>query len=180
MAIPEIDELLREEEHFEIDNDNKACWALKKIKALKEEIEDKEQLAKEQIYQIESWLDKEKEKRENQIEHFENMLKGYALQLKEEKPDLKTHSLPFGELKFRKQRPKWKYDNKQLLEAAKKNIPSAVRVKEKVYKNDLKKEIKEGSFEITEEGKIVNLETGEIIEGVEVQKRGEKFKVKVK
>ncbi len=180
MGEPEVEQ--EEEQRFKIDDDDKSCWALKKIKAMKEEIEEKEDLAESQIYQVERWLEKEKEKRQEKIEYLEGLLQEYALELKEEKPDLKTHSLPFGELKFRKQRPKWKYDSNKLVKSAEDILPDAVKTKKKVNKKELKKMIKDDNspFQIIEEdGRVVNTETGEVLEGVTVKERGEKFKVKV-
>ena len=160
------------EEKFVIDNDNKACWALKKIKKHKENIAKKEELAKSQITQINVWLEEETNKLNNKIEHMEGMLFEYAQQLKEQDKKLKTHSLPFGKLQFRKQRPKWHYKD-DLLEYAKLNLPNLINVKESVDKRKLK-----NICEVVN-GKVINAETGEIIEGVEVKERGEKFSVKV-
>jgi hypothetical protein len=174
----------KEQEQFKIDNDDKACWAFKKIKKLEEEIAKKEEVAESQIRQVETWLKDEKEKRERKIDNFKTMLVEYADQLKEDEPDMKTHSLPFGKIQFRKQRPKWKYDNKKLLEDAKKRmgpkpLNSLIKVKEKVDKRKLKKEIKEGPFKILKgKGQVVNTETGEVLEGIEVKERGERLKIK--
>ncbi|MFW6409549.1 MAG: host-nuclease inhibitor Gam family protein [Halanaerobiales bacterium] len=172
-------EKAKEKEEFVIDNDNRACWALKKIKALKEEIEEKEELAESQIYQVEKWLEREKAKRESKIANLESMLYDYGQLLKQEKPKLKTHSLPFGKLKFRSQRPKWEYGEK-LKEAVENNIPEAIKTEKKVDKKKLKKLIKadDSSFQITPTGKVVNTTTGEVVEGITVKERGEKFSVK--
>ena len=161
-----------QEDKFIIDDDNKADWALQKIKEHKETIKEKEQLAEQRINQIETWLEEETEKIENEIENLRYMLYEYAEQLKEENPDLKTHSLPFGKLKFRKQRAKWRYKD-ELLDYAEKNIPDVIKTKKQVNKRELKKKCE------VVNGKVINKETGEVIEGVEIEERGEKFDIKV-
>jgi hypothetical protein len=91
---------------------------------------------------------------------------------------MKTHSLPFGKLQFRKRRPKWQYED-ELLDTVKEKIPDAVRVKEDVDKRTLKKIVKDsGNYKILDDGRVVNTETGEFVEGLKVVDRGESFKVK--
>ena len=160
------------DEKFVVDSDSKADWVLQKIKELKEKKQEKEELAEERIYQIEQWLKEETNKLNNQIENFEAMLAEYADKLKEQDPDFKTKSLPFGKIQYRKQRAKWQYDNEKLTEYAEKNIPKAVKTKKKVDKRELKKLVEVAG------DKVVHPETGEIVEGIKVQERGEKLYIK--
>ena len=167
-----------QEERFVVDDDDKACWALQKVKELEDQVEEKENLAQRQIDQVNNWLDKEKSSLERKINNFNNMLFEYAQQLREEDPGMKTHSLPFGKLQFRKRRPKWQYGD-ELLTEVKNRIPDAVRVKEDVDKRELKKIVKDsGQYKILDDGKVVDTETGEFLEGLKVVDRGESFKVK--
>ena len=167
-----------EQERFKVTDDDRACWALQKIKELEDQVEEKEALAQRQIDQVNSWLDKETSSLEKQINNFNNMLFEYAQKLREEDPTMKTHSLPFGKLQFRKRRPKWQYED-ELLDTVKEKIPDAVRVKEDVDKRTLKKIVKDsGNYKILDDGRVVNTETGEFVEGLKVVDRGESFKVK--
>jgi len=168
------------DERFIIDNDDKATWALRKIRHMKEKQKENEELAEsqiekiqEEIDEIEHWLDKENGKIQNNIDFMKSKLKNYAMELKDENPDLKTHSLPFGALKFRKKRPKWNYDDDKLLEFTENNLEEAVKVKKKVDKRKLKKKAEVVG------NKAVLKDTGEIIEGVSVVQRPEKFKIDV-
>ena len=168
------------EERFVIDNDSKANWALRKVRHMKKKQEKNEKLAEEQIEkiqkeidEIEHWLEKENEKIQNNIDFMKSKLKYYAMELKDENPDLKTHSLPFGALKFRKKRPKWNYDDDKLLEFTENNLEEAVKVKKKVDKRKLKKKAEVVG------NKAVLKDTGEIIEGVSVVQRPEKFKIDI-
>ena len=170
----------KEDEGFVIDNDSKASWALRKIRHMKEKQKENEELAESQIEKIQKeideikeWLDKENGKIQDNIDFLKNKLKSYAMELKEENPDLKTHNLPFGALKFRKRRPKWNYDEDKLLKFAKSSLQEAVKVKKKVDKRKLKKKAKVVG------NKAVITESGEIIEGVNIVQRPEKFKIDV-
>lgn len=170
-------------DRFVVDDDKKADWALEKIKELKEEQEEKRQLAQERmepleekIATIERWRNLQIEQIQSSIDYFEGLLTEYAMQKKEDDPDLKTHSLPFGKLKFRKRRPKWNYDNEELLNSIRESgFDELLRIKESVDKRKLKKDDR---LEVHGD-KLINTETGEVIEGVRIQERGEKFKIDV-
>ena len=169
------------EEGFQIDNRGKANWALRKIRHLKKKQSKNDELAKKEIEKLKAeieevneWLKSENESLQNSIDFFKNKLHGYALQLKEDDPDFKTLKLPFGKIQFRNQRKKWHYDNDKLLDFAEKNIKTAVKTKKKVDKRKLKKLIK-----VVGDKAIIEA-TGEVVEGIKVEERGEKFKVKVK
>jgi len=179
MMNAEKKEIKNNDEGFVVDDDNKATWCLRKIRHFKSKQEKNKDLAEKQIKEIEKeirevedWLDAENSKLENSIEFMESKLYLYAQQLREENPDLKTHKLPFGQLQFRTQRPKWKYDNEKLLDFAEKNYQDLIKTKKSVDKRKLKSQAK------IVRGKVIIEKTGEVVEGVEVVERGEKFKVK--
>lgn len=180
-------EIMSEEqkEEFVIDSDAKANWALRKIKRLKKKQKENEEFAaseiekiEEEIKEIKDWRDSENEKLQRNIDYFENLLHNYAMQLRKEDPDLKTYKLPFGQLQFRAQRPKWKYDEERLLESVKKTDLglTCIDIIEKVNKNALKKS---DLIEVVG-NKIVIKDTGEVLDGVLVENRPEQFFVKVK
>jgi len=162
----------KKEKDFVIDNEAKADWALEKITKLKKKKKEKEQTAEIRIRQIKNWLDQQNQNINKNIEHLENLLRDYAEQLKEEDEDFKTKKLPFGKIQYRKQRPKWQYDDEKLTEYAEKSMPDIVKVEKKINKRDLKKKV-----EVSGET-VVNPETGEVVEGVKVQERGEKLYIK--
>ncbi|MBS3768171.1 MAG: host-nuclease inhibitor Gam family protein [Candidatus Cloacimonetes bacterium] len=170
----------RKSEGFVIDNKGKANWALRKIRQLKKKQVENDNLAdneisklKSEIDEVKDWLKSENDNLQNSIDFFENLLKGYAFSIKEEDPEFKTLKLPFGELQFRKRRDKWNYDEEKLLEFAKDNIKTSVKVVEKVDKRKLKKLVKKV------DDKVIIEATGEIVEGISIEKRDEEFKVKI-
>ena len=165
---------------FVVDNDKKATWCLRKIKQMKEKQSENEKLAKEQIAEIEDeikevrkWLEEENSRIDNNIGFMESKLENYAHRLREDDPDLKTHKLPFGSLKFRAQRAKWKYDDDKLLEFVEEAMSDVVKIKKKVDKRKLKKRID------VVDGRAIIKDTGEIVEGIKVTNRPEKFLVDI-
>lgn len=174
MVIREQGVKQKEDDNFVVDDDHKANWALKKIRQLKKKKQKNKEFAEKEINEIKEWLNGENSKLEDSIEHFESLLTKYAMELKDDDDDLKTKNLPAGKMQFRKQQPKWNYNNDKLLEAVKSaGLNELVKVKERVDKRQLKKQVEVAG------SKIINAETGEVIDGVEVQERGEKFKIKV-
>lgn len=179
MAINE-EEVREEKERFVIDDDNKACWALKEIKKLQEKVAQKEELAKTQKRQIDEWLEDETKKHQESINYLESLLMQYGFELKKKDPKLKTHSLPFGDLRFRKQQPKWEYDDAKLLESVKEaELNEVIKIKESVNKAGLKKLVKKEKA-VIENGQVIITDLGVVLEGVQVVDRPERFEVKVK
>ena len=160
-GIPEDQE---QRERFKIESKDQAAWALRKMSKIKAEIEENNKVAQAEIERITAWRDEENEKLQRSISFFEGLLHEYFMQLREDDPKLKTVKLPHGTLKMRKQQPQYEYDEAQLLPWAKENLPEAVIVKESVEKNHVKKYIQE---------------TGELVPGVTIIERPEKFSVEV-
>ena len=161
-----------EGEPFQITDDHKANWALKKIKQLKADQEYNIKFAEEEIHQIEQWLESINKPLQDSIDHFRSMLGAYAMNKREEDPEFKTSKLPNGTFRFKKQQPKYTYDDKALLEYLKKSEETdLIRIKEEPNKSAIKK-----LFPV-QDGKLVNLGTGEIIDGVTVEDREDKFEV---
>jgi hypothetical protein len=163
---------VEEKEKFVVNDDSKADWCLEKLKEISLEIERKEKLAQERKDQIQAWLVKEKEKLVKSKEWFEGMVTSYFMDLKEKDSKLKTLSLPFGKIQARKQQPKWNYDDKVLIQFVKDSKLDALRVKEEVDKDKLKKLVK------VVDGRGIT-EAGEIVEGVTIEEQPDKITVSV-
>lgn len=160
-GIPEDQE---QRERFRIEDKSQAAWALRKMSKITAEMDENIMTAQAEVERIASWRDEENEKLERSISFFENLLYEYFVQLRDEDPKLKTMKLPHGALKMRAQQPQFEYDEADLLPWVKENLPDAVIVKESVSKTPVKKHIKE---------------TGEMVPGVTITERPEKFIVEV-
>lgn len=162
-----------EKESFVIDDDNRANWALRKIKQYKDEQAQNNALATAEIDKIESWNKEENQKAQDSIDFFQGLLAVYAMNKREADPKFKSQKLPNGSIKFRKQQPNFIYDDRDLIDSLKKSDRSdLINVKESPDKKEIKKAFK------VEDDKLVDPETGEVIGGVTVEHRDDKFEVK--
>jgi hypothetical protein len=157
-------QIIEERERFRIETKDQAAWALRKMSRIKAEQDENTQAAQAEIDRIAVWRNEENEKLQRSISFFESLLHEYFMQLREDDPKLKTMKLPHGTLKMRAQQPQYEYDESLMLPWAKKNLPEAVVVKESVAKTPVKKHIKD---------------TGEMVPGVEIVERPERFSVEV-
>ncbi|KEI04702.1 host-nuclease inhibitor Gam family protein [Clostridium botulinum] len=167
--IKEMNEVIEEQvTTFKVDSLESANWCFRKIRALKEQIENNKALANAEKFRIDSWEKKENESALNSIDYFESLVTEY---FKEEKIKDKKFKLstPYGKVSSRKSKT-WKYENEELtLEYLKKNdYFDLIKVKEDLNKTELKKVFKDG----------VNKETGEILPGVSVEEK-ESISIKV-
>lgn len=163
-----------ERETFVVDTDEKANWALRKIKQAQQKQEEINALAVAEIDKIESWNKSEKEKVQRDIDYFQGLLAYYAVKKREEDPKFKSQKLPNGRIKFVKKQPKLNYDNQAVIEYLKNNERTdLIRVKEEPSKSDIKK-----AFVINED-KLIDPDTGEVVEGVTVEHLEDEFKVEV-
>lgn len=152
------------EQRFRITNQNAAIWALRKIRLINSRLEEAETTASAEINIIENWLKDQQEKASRERSFFEGLLREYMEDLRREDPKLKTMKLPGGELAFRKQQAEYSYDEAQLLPWAKEHLPEAVHVKESILKSVVKDYVNQ---------------TGEVLPGVRIDPRPDKFTVRV-
>ena len=160
-GIPEEQE---QRERFRIEDKSQAAWALRKMSKIKAEMDENIMTAQAEMERIVGWRDGENEKLQRSVAFFESLLHEYFMQLREDDPKLKTMKLPHGSLKMRAQQPQFEYDEAELLPWVKENLPDAVIVKESVSKTPVKKHIRG---------------TGEMVPGVTITERPEKFSVEV-
>lgn len=162
-------------ESFLIDCDEKANWALRKIRHLKDKMKKNEEFAKSEIERIQQWLEKENGSLQNSIQFFEQKLTEYAESLRKQDPKFKRLSLPNGKVSFRKQQPKWIIHNEdELVEKLQDmNRDDLLIVKQSVSLRAIK-----NGFAVID-GRVVDPDTGEVIEGIEIVQRPDIVKVEV-
>jgi phage host-nuclease inhibitor protein Gam len=176
---PTLQEFLDDQEQvnsesFVIDTEEKANWALRKIRSLQEKKKDNITLAEAEVAKIDTWLETVNEKVTNDIDYFVQMLTIFALKRRDQDPKFKSLKLPYGKIGFRKQQPKWEYDDSKLLAALKSSgLDELIRIKEEPDKVAIKKQLKvSGEF-------AVNPDSGEMIDGITVKHRDDDIKVEV-
>ncbi len=169
-----LDQEVQVNEGYKIEDDSNANWALRKIKQHQQQIQNNNALAQAEIEKIESWEQQENDKVQQSIDYFQGLLAQYAMKKREEDPKFKSQKLPHGNIGFRKKPAKWNYDDNTLLETLKSNnMTDFINVTEKPNKSTIKK-----AFQVVN-GKVVNPETGEYIDGITVEEQGKDFTVKV-
>jgi len=157
------------DERFVVDNDQKANWALQKIGQLRSKIEKNKQLAEDELFRINTWLEEVNKPLENSISYFTSLLEEYH---KTAHPDEKTIKLPYGTMCIRKQQPQFKRDDELLLKWLD-NVGKEeyIKVKRSPLWGELKKICKVAG------NKLVDIDTGEVVEGVEVIEREPRFSI---
>jgi phage host-nuclease inhibitor protein Gam len=161
-----MSEIIREED-FVIDTDEKALWALKKIKNARDDRDMWVEWYQQKIREI-------TEQTDFATENLETMLAAYFETVPHKKTKTQeTYSLPGGKLILKTQNPEYKRDDKTVIEWLKANGQDQfVKVEEKLDWAGLK------AATAAFEGQIMT-EDGEIIPGVEVVEREPKFVVEV-
>lgn len=157
---------------FRITDQGGAIWALRKIKSINTRLADVKETALAEISRIQDWAQEEEEKAAKERAFFEHLLQDYAERLRTEDPKFKSLKLPHGKIAFRKQSPEFIRDNDKLLAWVKSNRPEFVRIKEEPDWASLKKEVVVAGEQAVDAN-------GEIIEGVTVVTRPDKFIVEV-
>ena len=159
-------------EGFRVTEDSSANWALRKIAQHKRKIEENNLLAEEEIHKIETWNKQVNDEAQQSIDYFQSLLAEYAEVIRKENPKFKTLKLPSGRIRYKKQQPKWHYKDDEVVKALKDaGMTDYIKVKETPSKSDIKKAF------VVSDGKVINPDTGEIVTGIEVEERAEKFEV---
>lgn len=145
-------------EEFRVTDLQGATWALRKLRALNEKIEEINATAVEEISRINEWAEKEVKSLNDDKEYFEGLLSAYYVEerVKDKKFKLST---PYGKVTSRKT-TKYIYEDEQaIMDYCNTNEIDVIRVKEELDKTAFKKLCKDG----------VNQETGEVVPGVRVE-----------
>lgn len=165
---------VEEQEGFVIDTEQKANWALRKIKQLQDKMEANTLMARTENERVTAWLKEVSEPLQRDIDFFTGLLEQYHREVIERDPKAKTIKLPHGNLKMRVQQPEFRRDENKLLAWLKKtDRKDYIVVKESPAWAELKKVLKVVGTSMADP------ETGEVVDGVEVVEREPKFSVEV-
>lgn len=179
----ELDELqdlafqLPEEEikqRFRIADLDSLNWTFRKLAALELKRKENEALAKKEYERIKVWEEKATKDIEEHKQFLLMHVEEYARNQRAADPKWKA-TTPYGKVGFRKQQPKWSYDEQKALESVESiGLDKYIRVKKELDKTTLKASVK-----VLEDGRVVDTETGFFIEGVSVSEQPEAIKVEV-
>lgn len=171
--VPAPEESDAERQPFVVDSMEKAEWALRKLKRVRQQRAENRKLAEEEIGRIEMWLRGEEERLQQDEDYFCALLADYHQRILQEDPKAKTVRLPHGVLKMRAQQPEFKRDEDKLLAWLDgRGIGELVRVKREPDWQKIKPLVA-----ATGSGAVVWTETSELVEGVRAETRPPKFTV---
>ncbi len=161
-------------ERWRIADDGCADWALKKIKAEKDELDRLTELADKEIARITEQKEKAQRRYEQNTAFLTSMLAEYfgTVPHKKTKTGTETYRLLNGQLTLKPAQLKLEQDDAALVEYLEKNHPEYVKVEKKAAWGDFKKTL-------ATVGTVVMIEeTGEIVEGVNAVETAPQFSVK--
>lgn len=162
------------DDKWQIDNEKDADWALRKIRQAQARIAEVEEFAQKRIEEIEAWASNITVVEQRTIERFTALLEMYHRKVYEGDPRAKTIKLPAGQLQLRQAQPQYVRDDQSLVAWLKERYPELVKVVESPNWAEAKKRF------IVNGSRLVDPNTGEIVEGVEVhQLETPVFRVKI-
>lgn len=169
----EVTEETEAETPFKISDLSGADWAFEKLASIHARMKEKEQLAEEKRFKIDTWLETVTAEDKRSAEYFEGLLIAYYQELRSKDPKAKL-STPAGKVTSRKLQPKWEFNEDEAVEYFKVNHPEIVAVKESFNKADAKKLLQALN---DDSGQVID-ENGEILEFVRATPQGESYTVK--
>lgn len=174
MELQEIETIDREQkERFKIKSIDEANWAFRKLAALKAKEDEVRRLAAAERERIDRYEASEMAAIDRDREFFESLLAEYAMEQRKTDPKFRVKT-PYGMVGFRKQQPEWKYVDDQVIEALESNgLDELIRVKKEPNKSEIKKRLQ------VVDGRVVDPESGAVIEGIEVIERPDKINISV-
>ncbi len=158
---------------FVIDNDNKADWALEKIRQEREERDRLINLAKDKIDYYEQEISGIANRCEKNTAYLQSQLAAYFETVKHKKTKTReSYKLLNGILVKKYGGYEYLHNSEALVEYLKNNYPQLVTVIEKPQWGEFKK-----ITELTAEGDIINTETGEVLGFIKAAKKPDEFRV---
>jgi hypothetical protein len=151
-------------EAFRITGPGQATWAMRKLRDARAAQADVAAVAQAEIDRIQAWATAEHDRIEHNAGFFEGLLTRWALDLRAADPRSKTVSTPYGEVRTRTVPGKWDVHDEALVVAwARGSRPGLMQVRESLRLADAKK-----ALDVTDDGRVIDPETGEIVPGIEV------------
>lgn len=150
-----------ERERFVVDDDQKAAWAMRKLRGIHAHKAANKAIADEEIARINDWLANANASLNESEAYFTSLLISYARYCREH-DDRKSIVLPHGKIVSRSGQPKWSIEDEEFLKWAQGNHDDLIRTKVEPNLSEVKKVL-----EIVD-GKVIDPQTGEVALGVSV------------
>lgn len=167
----EVDEK-PEKEAFVVDNLNKATWAMRQLRGVVAQLEANAEIAKAEKERIDAWLEHANKNLLSERAFFEAHLTTYLRKLREEDPDTKSVSTPYGKITSRVTQPKWEVQE-ELTDWLMNYNDALIRIKYEVDKAELKKH-----YEV-QDRQVIDPKTGEVVPHIVIIPSEVAYKVEV-
>ena len=166
---------LEQDSTFVIDTDEKAEWAIKKIAEERAEAARIISVCQDSIRRYNDTIKKTEDTLESKTGYLTFQLQRYMETVKsKESKTQKTYKLPSGTLKIKYQAREFKRDDEKLTAyLMQNNYTDYIETKFKPKWAELKKNV------VVQDGKAIIEDTGDVIEGVAVIEREDKFEVEI-
>ena len=175
MKLEDFEEREEDKNEFVIDSPEKADWSIEQVLDEQKRLELYEQAVNYKIEKLKDDLLKEKENSEHRTSWLRFKLGEYLKREDVPAKDTKTQlslKLPSGTVKFVKAKMDYDKHDDELLEYCKENATDFIKVKESVNWAELKKHLE------IKDDMVLNKDTGEIVEGIDVVEVVPKIEVK--
>jgi U3 small nucleolar RNA-associated protein 14 len=170
--MPEVTEESRSK--FQITDLSSLNWVLRKMTAIEAKRTEVNQLADNELERIEEYRKREIEGLERSADFFKSLITEYAIRKRDMEPKFKSEKTPYGSIAFRKQQPKWIYDDETLVSFLEQNERTdLVRIKKEPEKAEIKKR-----FQVNEDGRVFD-ENGQQVTGIKVEFPSEELMIKL-
>ena len=159
---------------FEVNSLETAAWVMRKLAHIRGKQSEIQGIADKEIARVQNWADEQKKSLGDDAQFFEGLLVTYHHKVLEGDPKAKTVKLPHGQLTARQQPDDWKIIDEAFIRSLKDaGRLDLIRVKEEPKRDEARKAL------TVDGGRVIDPETGGVIEGVTVIPGGVKFSVKV-
>lgn len=168
----QMDESVKE--RFRIVDLNSLNWALRKMIAIDVKKRELNESIDNEIQRLEGFRKQEVGKLQDSEDFFRSLISEYALHKRDTDPDFKSLKTPYGTIGYRKQQPKWNYNDATLINYLKAaGLVDLVRTKEEPVKTEIKK-----LFKVHDDGRVFD-ENGQAVDGIIVEYVPETLDIKL-
>ncbi|MNW43556.1 Bacteriophage Mu Gam like protein [compost metagenome] len=173
----ELDEIEQQEQEerqrFAVTDLESLNWVFRKLAAIEAKKNEVNKLADAEKYRIETYRTRELDKLQRDMEYFNSLVSEYAAERRATDPKFKSEKTPYGTLSFKKQQPKWNYDDEKLVSWLENTgANELIRIKKEPVKAEIKK-----LFVPIESGVVVDPE-GQMVDGIMVEYRSDELVIK--
>lgn len=161
-------------QRFQVVDLSSLNWTLRKLAAIEAKKQEVNAMIDSEIARLEDFRKRELKNLIQSDDFLRGLVSEYAIRKRDEDPKFKSEKTPYGSIGFRKQQPKWNYDDEKLIKHLESiNYDHLIRTKKEPIKTEIKK-----LFITLENGQVID-DAGCFVEGIKVEMLPETLDIKV-